>query len=342
MKSIKKYVVWIMLSLFLQMSMYFYLDKYFFVNETVFTSKKIDNTQNTTKLIENTKIPEKSEDLTLSYDGKYASYIEAGKLKIINLQTAEEEVIPFAQGVNISFYKWLPDRDRMFIAEKEVDKDSPIIKFSYYDVKTNDNTQLSNVFINLNDANDEVENMELSTLTNVIYIKIGQKGYISSVYRINVMGSIEEVASGFIGNIKIMTTVDKMLYEDISDSQIKVAGLDQTVNIRGVANLALISIDNEDNVYVGQVEQNKIVKIFSGTLDENTDSWKITVLKNPVERKNLFVSLEGRIYVNDSLSRTVKDITSNQETSYKGSFLEIDNNIISSIKNNLLFETTIK
>ena len=122
MKSIKKYAVWIMLSLFLQMSMYFYLDKYFFVNETSFTMKKIETTQNTTKLIENIKIPKKSENLTLSYDGKYASYLEAGNLKVINIQTSEEKDIPLEQGVKVSFYKWLPDRDRMFIAEKEVER----------------------------------------------------------------------------------------------------------------------------------------------------------------------------------------------------------------------------
>jgi hypothetical protein len=230
----------------------------------------------------------------------------------------------------------------MFIAEKKVNKDSSIIKFSYYDVKTKEKTEVRDVFINLKDAKMEVQNIEFSTLTNVIYVKTGRKGNVSSIYRIDIMGSMEKVISGLIDNIKIMTRDDKMLYEDNRYSQIKVAGSDKTVRIKGVDKLALLSIDKESNIYVGQIEQGKIVKIFSGTLEENTDTWKISELKNPVERKDIFISLEGRKYVNDNLRGVVTDITSNQETSYKGKFLEMNNNVIGSVQGNLLFQTKIK
>ena len=342
MKSIKRYSVWVILSLFLQMSTYFYLDKFFFVNETSFKTKKIEVAQKTTKSVENIKIAENPKNLTISYDGKYTSYFESGTLKIINTQTAEEKVIPFEQGLTVSFCKWLPDRDRMFIAEKKVNEGVSIIKFSYYDVKTKEKTEVRDVSINLKDSKAEVQNMEFSTLTNVIYIKTGRKGNVSSIYRINVMATMEKVTTGLIGNIKIMTRDDKMLYEDTRYSQIRVSGLDKSVKIKGVDNLALLSIDKEDNVYVGQLQQGKIIKIFSGTLEKNADTWKITELKDPVQTKDIFVSLEGKIYVNDNLKGIVTDITSSQENSYKGIFLEMNNNVISSVQGNLLFETIIK
>lgn len=342
MKSIKRYSIWIVVSLVLQMSLYLYLDKFFFVNETSFKTKKIEEVKKVTKVVENIKIPEKSTNLTLSYDGKYASYFEGGSLKVINTQTAEEKAIPFEQGLSVSFCKWLPDRDRMFIAEKKVDKDTSSIKFSYYDVKTKEKTVLRDVSINLRDVKADVQNMEFSTLTNVIYVKVGRKGNASSIYRINVMESMEKVTTGLIGNIKIMTREDKMLYEDIRFSQIKTAGSDKVFKIKDANKLSLISIDKEDNVYVGQIEQGKIVKIFYGALSQNTDTWKVTELKEPTEIKDIFVSLEGRTYVNDNLRGIVTDITSSKETSYIGSFLEMNNNVICSLQGNVLLQTTIK
>jgi len=342
MKNVKRYAVWVILSLFLQMSMYFYLDKFFFVNETSFKIKKVEDTKQKIKVVKNIKIPENSKNLTISYDGKYTSYFEEGNLKVINTQSAEEKVIPFEKGLNVSFCKWLPDRDRMFIAEKKVNKDSSIIKFSYYDVKTKEKTEIRDVFINLKDIKAEVQNMEFSTLTNVIYIKTGRMGNVSTIYRIDVMESMEKITSGLIGNMKIMTRDDKMLYEDKTNSRIRVSGLDKSVKITGVDKLALISIDKEGNIYVGQIDQGKIIKIFSGNLDLKTDSWKIIQLKSPVEIKNIFVSEEGKTYVNDNLKGTVTNITSNQETSYNGSFLEMNNNVISSLQDNLLFQTKIK
>lgn len=322
--------------------MYYYLDKFFFVNETSFKTKKIENTQKVTKSVENIKIPKNPMNLAISYDGKYTSYFEAGNLKVINTQTAEEKAIPFEQGLTVSFCKWLPDRDRMFIAEKKVNKDGSIIKFSYYDVKTKEKTEVRDVSINLKDSKSEVLNMEFSTLTNVIYIKTGRKGNVSSIYRINVMATMEKITTGLIGNIKIMTRDDKMFYEDTRYSQIRIAGLDKSVKIKGIDNLALLSIDKEDNIYVGQIDKGKIIKIFFGTLNQSTDAWKIIELKDPAQTKDIFISLEGKIYVNDNLKGVVTDITSSQENFYKGIYLEMNNNVISSVQGNLLFETIIK
>ncbi len=66
--------------------------------------------------------------------------------------------------------------------------------------------------------------------------------------------------------------------------------------------------------------------------------WKILDLQKPSERKDLFVSSDGKVYQNDSLKGVIKEIDSGTETSYKGKLLQLyTKGIVSLVDNKVSF-----
>jgi len=55
--------------------------------------------------------------INVSYNASYISYFSNNELYVVNTITGKSVVVDSSNGVKISFYKWLPDRNRMLICE---------------------------------------------------------------------------------------------------------------------------------------------------------------------------------------------------------------------------------
>lgn len=343
MKIFKRIIVWGLLSVIIQLSGLLYVNNYLLsTNTDEITSKKVDITTKQEEKNIDVVIPATAKHVSVSYDGGYTAYYEGEILHIINNKTGQNKEVNFKDGNKISFYKWLPDRNRMLITEKSQTKITDNLKLSYYDVDKGEKVEVKDLATV--DNKSEVEDIKLSTLTNVIYVKVAHIGNRSSIYRINIMNEMKKIETkGYlIGSIYVIPHEDKMVYEDLTYNKIYATNTTEPLNFKNVTKPVLLGIDDDDRIYVGQMEGNKVIKIYYGLVKDATSNWKTVELKEAVDKEDIYISSEGKVYINDDLKGVITDITSSNTLTYQGRFLQMYEGGVATISQGKLIRTNFK
>ncbi|HEY8891880.1 MAG TPA: hypothetical protein VIM70_16700 [Clostridium sp.] len=330
-KVYKKMIMCIIISLIIQISGLFYLNNFLLTSNGNVKSQKVTDSNKAS--VSKVKVPTDATKINVSYDASYVSYFLNDELNVVNTTTGKSVNVSSSDGVKISFYKWLPDRNRMLIVETS-DRN---LSLSYYDVTQSQKSKVTDILMVSSES--FVQDIEASPLTNVIYIKVknGYKNY--SIYWVDIMKSIKKIytQSKYIGNIQVLPHEDKMLYEDLNNNKIYGTGSDQALSFIDSTKSSLLAIDNNDMAYVGDVDSNdNIDKIYYGTLNGD---WKSIPLSTPVNKANLLVTTSGKIYVNDVTKSTLKEVQTGKQTTYKGTFLQLYSAGITSLSDGNLVKT---
>ncbi|MBW9172661.1 hypothetical protein [Clostridium estertheticum] len=333
-KVFKKMIILIIISLIVQSGGLFYLNNYFLTSNSALKSQKVgDSAQNKKTSVSTFKVPSDATAIEVSYDAGYISYYLNNQLYVVNTITSKSVNVSSSNGVKISFCKWLPDRNRMLVVETQ----NRNLSLSYYDVTQSQKSKVSDILM-ISSAST-VKDIEVSPLTNVIYIKVknGYKNY--SIYWVNIMKSRKKIVtkSEYVGNIGVIPHEDKMVYENLTNNKVYATGPDHALNFSGSTKSCLLAIDNNDQVYVGNVNSsNKIDKIYYGKLG---GEWKSLPLSAAVSKDNLFVTGSGKVYKNDKIKSMVTEIQTNKETTYKGTFLQSYSTGVASLSDGNLVKT---
>ena len=334
MKWMKRISIWIVVSLSLQCLVFFYVDNYFLATDSKIVAKRVEDDK--AEKIKNIDIivPANVKNILVSYDAKYLSYYENEKLKIVNCKDGTVKNIAENEGSKISFYEWLPDRNRMLLVEKKSSDESSNLVLYYYDVTKGQKVKIKDLA--WADKKAEVQDIQLSTLTGVTYVKVASMGERSSIYRIDRMGSMTKAYTipNYVSNISLVRHEDKLIYEGLIYNKIYVTNHDQPISVEGVDKLTLIGTDDDDNVYLGELHDKLINKIYYGKASDDTKDWKTIDLKVPSEKRDLFVSAVGKVYQNDALKGIVSEVNSGTQTSYTGKLLQLYTKGIVSLVNN--------
>ena len=342
MKWMKRISIWIAISLSLQVLGLFYIDRYFLATDSKIIMKKVD--ENKSEKVKNIDItvPDNVENILVSYDAKYLSYYENDKLNIVNSKDGSVKNIEVEEGIKISFYEWLPDRNRMLLVEKKSFDTSSNLVLYYYDVAKSEKVKVKDLA--WGDTKAEVEDIQLSTLTGVTYVKVSNKGQRSSIYRIDRMGNMTKTNTipNFVTNIALVRHEDKLIYEGLVYNTIYTTSNNEPINIKDVEKLTLVGTDDDDNVYLGELKDNYISKIYYGKTSQNTEEWEVFNLQMPSERNDLFVTSSGKVYQNDALRGVIKEINSGTLTSYEGKLLQLYTKGIVSLVNNKISFVSFK
>ncbi|MBU5485634.1 hypothetical protein KQI86_15045 [Clostridium sp. MSJ-11] len=342
MKSTKRIITWIIFSLVIQIIGFIYIEKVYLSTNTSVKFKKVEKKEKDSKKDIEVPIPEGAEHVSLSFDGKYVTYYIDGQLKVINTKDGQEKKVSFEEGIDISFYKWLPDRNRMLIAEKHNSSKSSGLKLSYYDVDRDEKNKIKD--LTWSDENSEVEDIQYSIFTNVIYVKVSRSGGRSSFYWIDINKQLKNLylKSDFVGEIAILHNEDRLVYEDTTYDKIYATGRENSIKIKGVDSPRLLGVDDDDNVYIGALENEKISKIYYGSLETPTSEWNVMPLVDPASREDIFILGGGKIVINDNLKGAIKEISTGKEYSYSGRFLQVYSGGVASIKDGKLIKTAFK
>jgi hypothetical protein len=338
MKWMKRISIWIAVSLSMQLLGLFYIDHYFLATDSKVVMKKVDEDKSDKVKNIDITVPADVENILVSYDAKYLSYYENEKLNIVNCKDGSIKNIEVEEGTKISFYEWLPDRNRMLLVEKKSYDESSNLVLYYYDVSKGEKVKVKDLA--WGDTKSEVEDIQLSTLTGVTYVKVSNKGERSSIYRIDRMGNMTKVNTipNFVSNIALVRHEDKLMYEGLVYNTIYSTNRDEPISIKGVEKLTLIGTDDDDNVYLGELKEDLISKIYYGKTSENTEDWKVFNLQMPSEKNDLFVSSGGKVYQNDALRGVIEEISSGTQTSYEGKLLQLyTKGIVSLVDNKISF-----
>ena len=338
MKWKKRISIWIVISLSLQCLVLFYIDHYFLATDSKVVAKKVvEDKSKKTKNID-IKLPANAEKPLVSYDAKYLCYYENEKLKIVDCKGGSIKNIEAEEGSKISFYKWLPDRDRMLLVEKKsYDESSNLVLYSY-DVAKGKKEKVKDLA--WADKKAEVEDIQLSTLTEFKYVKVSSDYEGSSIYRIERMGDMTKINTipNKVSNMALVRHEDNLVYEGLVYNKIYSTSLDEPIRIEGVDKLTLIGTDDDDNVYLGELKDELVSKVYYGKTSDDTANWKVLNLQKPCGKKDLFVSEVGKVYQNDALKGVIKEIGIGTETSYEGKILQLyAKGIVSLVDNKISF-----
>lgn len=336
MKVFKNITICIMISLIVQISGFFYLNNYFLASNTAVKSQKVPDQSKKTS-VPKISVPNNADSINVSYNGSYVSYFLNDELYVVNTITGSSVNVSSYDGIKISFYKWLPDRNRMLTAQTE----NSSLHLSYYDADEAEKSNITDILMNR--STSKVKDIEAAPLPNVIYIKVSNGIKYDSIYRVNIMKSIKKISTKTknIGNIKVTPLEDKMVYEDLTNSKVYKTGISNALKFNGSVKSCLLQIDNNDEVYIGEVNSNNnIDKIYFGALKDDTSSWNTFQMSTQVSKDSLFVTAGGKIYINDNLKASVTELQSGKETAYKGTFLQLYDDGIASISQGILVKTS--
>lgn len=339
MKLIKKFIVLSLITTVALYATFFYINKYILSNDRIrFQSKKVDMTKVDMNIPIN--IPTSAKNIKVSYDGSYVAYDDNEILNIMDVKSGIKKEINLDNSV--SFYSWIPDRNRILIIENVDRNYSRVFKLDYYDADKAETGNISK--FNASAATMEIKLLRVSTITNSIYMKAEDDKGRAKIYYLNIMEKLKKVKmkSSDIGNIEVIPNKSSMAYEDNINGKIYVTNITKPLVIKGVISQNLLGIDNEDNVYIGENVGNKITKIYTGALDAAIVRWYPYVLSAPVDKTDIYISKVGGIYVNDALKNTIFKVKSNKYISYPGKLIQVIDDAIISINQGKLTITMLK
>lgn len=340
MKAIKRIMVWSILPLSIELMGLLYADKIYLKPSSNYTIEKIEEKEE--KTVENLEIPldENAQDIKISYNGKYLSYVKDGNIEIINTLNGEKINVDTSSEGELNYYTWLPDRNRMYIGEKlKNENEESCIKLYYYDRDKNEKEQVidnhyTKIKIPLANSKYGIKDIAISTLTGVNYIKVETNNNRYNIYRLNTMSQMEKYKGYLkVGNINILNRDDRMIYEDLRYGRIRISDRENSLRIPGAEELCLLGVDGEDKIYLGRVKSDKIDKIYYGTIEEDENLWKNVELSTSINRDDIHVSSKGKVYINYKEKSVIKELFSGIEKEYKGNIIQYYNKGVGTLYN---------
>ena len=338
MKRFSRIIIWMLLSIMMQCAALLFLDKVFFKHSSDFeiTEREADTSVKDLSI----NIPSNAENIQVSYDGKYITYIVEDKFYLGDTKAGTVREIITDESDKVLFAEWLPDRNRITIAEKIVnERGRAVINIINYDAKSNTKYQLKEVC--KYEDGMEVDGIVTTTLSGVSYVSVSKNGNNSSIYRIDINENMEKlgVKVASLGAFKIFPHKDVVLYEDELNKHFYYYKNEKIYPIKTgtYSNLELLAVDNNDIVYMGEVINKKVVKVIYGTLDTDISSWGTINIETPKESKDLYVNEKGELLINDNLEGTVTNMTTGGKVSYDGKFVSMNNKVICSSDNEEIY-----
>lgn len=306
----------------LEMAFMIFLDKYYFADSSEFKSTLVngDNFKVTDAAI---SVDNGVSGITNSYDGKYVSYLSGGLIVVYDMQTGEKNVISAADNMNITNYSWIYDRDRLIISERSEYASKPYYRLYYYDTSDKTTTEIYN---GANDtrfkiltvsSGEKVGQIEMSTLTNLIYIKFSDDSG-SRLYRVNIMGqkSTVKLRTRHIGKIALLKQDDVLLYEDTYNGRVYSSAKDSAVTIEGKNQFKILGLDENDNVYLASVSGGMVSAVYYGDIAKN--QWSKMTLSSPAVFDSLFLNRAGDIYQCDQDNHSLTNLKTGKSVTFKG------------------------
>ena len=341
MKKIKRRLMWFTIALILQQSIFLYVEKVYLSTDLNIKAEQVQDEENLADKKTEIDIKKGLNEVKLSSDGRFVSYLEDSKLKVLDSNDNKEKECAIDNGAEVVFYKWLNNEGNMIVIQKIKDKGVYYFEPISFDAKKGEardlaDFDLNKVRIKLESSKDEVDNVVFSTSTHSLYIKVKKSSGKCDLYYANVMNQLKKVKSDkVIGSVVVPTTSTNAVMEE--GSTITILNTKGNLSIPNVKTSKILGADVNDNVYFGEVADNKIKNIYYAVLSDKNRKWNELKLTKPVDKENIIIDYSGKVYVNDKSGGSVLELTSNKSIKYKGNFVQsYSKGIISRVDNKLM------
>jgi len=341
-KKIKMIYKWIIISITLQTFVLVFLN-YFYLPFRGRVKATIYEQTNMVSDGWSIQIPDSAVSPCVSYDGRYAAYFNEGKIVVADAVNKKEMAAIGAEEGELTYFRWLPDRNMLIYASCSYVKKNSTVTISTYDVTAGDKRD----YPDISDLPlySKAVGIELSPLTNIVYVKIKTGDERALIYRFNIMDDCELIVNTELGAVIRETNYsDKLIYQEGNYMIVVRDGSNKSEYVLGFpGKMALLGIDSEDKVYAAQLnEDGKVVYVHYGEADTaDVSTWEKLFLNKTVDPERLIISRGGAIYMNIPEESRVLALEVDREYKYTGELIEITDNYIVTRKQGKLILTLI-
>ncbi len=284
------------------------------------------------------RIPGDAVNPVISHDGRYVAYLYDGKIVIKDAVRNKETATISTEAGEVTYHRWLPDRNMLIYASCSSVKKYSTVTISTYDVATGEKRIYPD--ITKLPLYSRAVGIELSPLTNIVYVKIKTGDKRALIYRFNIMDNCELIANTELGTvIKETNYTDKLIYQEGNYKIIVRDGSNKSeYALKFEGKMALLGVDSEDKVYAAELNKDgKAVNIYYGEVDTaDVSGWEKLALDRAVAPDRIIISRDGAIYLNIPEEKRVLALEVGREYKYSGELVEItDNYIVSREKERL-------
>lgn len=347
MKTFIKIIVCTFVAIGIQQGVFFYIENIYLNTEADITIEKVDEShEEQENKKEEVELKPNTGDIKVSDNGRFVAYLNDNKLKVLDSNDGSEKQVKTKENETIVYHQWLTNEDNMIIIKRVKDgKNSYFEPITYYarkdETRSLTDFDISEIRINIKNEEEKVDSVIFSTATNTLYIKIKKPTGLSDLYRLNIMNQLELVRKNKeIGDIIVPPTTTKCVMEMGNYATI----LDRKDNIQipNVNVTKILGTDMDDNVYFGEEINGKITKIHYSVLNNENSKWKTFTLSKPVSKEDITINYSGKIFVNDSDSKTVNELTTGQSVKYEGNYVQVYSKGIISRAGSKILKTEMK
>lgn len=338
----------VLISIGIQTGVLYYINNYYLADNTKIeykqVVKKIPKADESKLMVE-----ENSTNFKLSPSGKYCVYNVNGELSVINMTDGSKDIVKLDNSLDSYFVKWHDTEDSLILISNI--KEENAIKVYRYNPKEKalqqalDYNNAAREY-DLYTSNSKVVDMQLNIMNTIIYLKTASNENINSLMRLDISGGISKlpIDTKSIGKFFVIKQKDETIYENMSNNSVELFDgySKKQLNLDKNKEYKLLYTDQKDNVYIGEIgNNNKIVSILKANLDQDTNDiqWNSIKLSNEEIESDLCITTQGSIYNRDEQKEKILNIENSKETSYKGDFLDMnDDEIISLVNNNIIIQ----
>lgn len=342
----------ILSSILVQTMILYYLNNYYFIDDTQLSFKEVILKPVAAANIE-IKLESNAENITLSPSGKYCSYTLGKKLNIINLADGNKNSLNLDKDLENYYFKWHNIEDKLILSEKTIENNKTGIKLYIYNPKNNIKQEALNYnneseIYTLPVSNAIIDNIELNTMNTIMYIKVSSAKGTNYLERLDISSGINKLAVNTtkLGNFFVIKQKDELIYENLANNKLYITdkSKNREIKISGYENLKLLYVDKNDTVYVGELQDNLITKIFKKNYDETSEknSWDSIKLERPISAEDLHILNSSKVYIIDKLKSTAINVENKTKVTFKGNFIDINDNVILSSYEEKLIITPLK
>lgn len=179
MRYLKIFIIGFLAIIIIQFGGLVFLETGYFADNSSYSSTKVEN--NVAQEVSKSKLilEEGSINTSASYDGKYLAYLKNKDLFVLNLDDTNKTKVSANDGMEILYYKWIYDRNRLILAERPTNiKNGTFFKLYYYDIDSKSKVEIFNevnnksIKIPIYNSSEKIDGIDMSTLTNVIYVNL--------------------------------------------------------------------------------------------------------------------------------------------------------------------------
>ncbi len=306
MKKIQTIYKWILISVILQTAFLSWLNYGYLPNRGHFKSTMYEMDYPGVK-DRSYRLPEGSDHVSVSFDGLYASFMLDGKLVVADLDSGREIKQLGPAGGEITFHRWLPDREMLIYAIKEPEGKSGRVRISTYDVIPDLNRSYPD--IKGLPEGSAVVGIELSPMTNIVYPKIQTSKTRARIYRFDIMDNLNLVFKTDLTTvIKETLYTDNLVYQLAGErTRVRNGQTGKTTYIPVKQAHLLLDIDGRDVIYAGMTDRSgNVTEIRFGKAGAGADDWDGLSLGRAVAADDILITPDGSVYIVDRQASNVE------------------------------------